>query len=241
MNRPLLGRLLRKPPVIPTDCASLDDMLDGGLPLGCITLVYGEAETGKTTLATQCSVSCARMGLKALYLNFEGGFTVDRLAQMAPFDWEDVAPKILVFSAEDFQAQGRLIDRLESFVDEEVGLISVDAVNALYRVSLSEGADAFALNRELNRQMAVLARVAKDFNVAVLTTSQVHEVPTEDGYRMEPLSTRVLKFWASIILKMEMTGKPRVRKITLEKHPEIRGRRTRYLKLEDEGFRDVRL
>ncbi|RJS79912.1 DNA repair and recombination protein RadB, partial [Candidatus Bathyarchaeota archaeon] len=40
---------------ISTGCTSLDDLLGGGITSGSITLIYGEAETGKTSLAIQCA------------------------------------------------------------------------------------------------------------------------------------------------------------------------------------------
>ena len=35
---------------LPFGCDSLDAILDGGVESGCMTLLYGEAGTGKTTL-----------------------------------------------------------------------------------------------------------------------------------------------------------------------------------------------
>ncbi len=44
---------------IQTGCECLDNYLGGGISPGNITLIYGEPETGKTTLAMQCAMNCA--------------------------------------------------------------------------------------------------------------------------------------------------------------------------------------
>ncbi|MFB0567888.1 MAG: ATPase domain-containing protein, partial [Candidatus Bathyarchaeia archaeon] len=60
---------------IPTGCHALDRMLEGGLTRGDVTLVYGEAETGKTSLAIQCAVNTARIGYKAIFVDSDGTFS----------------------------------------------------------------------------------------------------------------------------------------------------------------------
>ena len=43
---------------IPTRCSCIDDCIGGGIKPQTITLIYGEPETGKTTLAMQLAVNC---------------------------------------------------------------------------------------------------------------------------------------------------------------------------------------
>ena len=74
------GRALKR--AITTGCGALDLLLDGGLPLGEVVLIYGEAETGKTTLAMQCATNAVRMGLKTLYVDSDGTFSPARLTIM---------------------------------------------------------------------------------------------------------------------------------------------------------------
>jgi KaiC/GvpD/RAD55 family RecA-like ATPase len=44
---------------IQTGCKYIDASLGGGISPETVTLIYGEPETGKTTLAMQCAVNCA--------------------------------------------------------------------------------------------------------------------------------------------------------------------------------------
>ncbi len=225
--------------VIPTRCPPLDRLLEGGFPAGSLSLVYGEAETGKTTLALQCSVNCVRMGFKAIYVDCEGGFSVERLAQLAAFDWEEVSPSIILIQPTSFRQQAHVVDHLDQYVDGRVGLVVVDTITSLYRVELGESESAFALNRELNRQIAALTRLAKDFKLVVMMTSQVHGVPTERGYEVLPVATRVLKFWSDIVLRLEAAGRVQVRRAVLEKHPHRRGRLLCHFRLSQDGMRGV--
>ena len=52
-----------------TGCSNLDRLLRGGFPLNQISLVYGEASTGKTVLCMQCAVDSAFRKLKVFYVD----------------------------------------------------------------------------------------------------------------------------------------------------------------------------
>lgn len=58
--------------VLATGCPSLDDLLDGGLELDAITLVFGEGGSGKTNLALQLAREVARAGKVTAYVDTEG-------------------------------------------------------------------------------------------------------------------------------------------------------------------------
>ena len=90
---------------ITTGSMRLDTALNGGLPIGEITLIYGEAETGKTGLAIQCSVNAARIGFKTLYIDCEGTFKPERLSQIAQSDIDEVSEMIIIARPSSFQEQ----------------------------------------------------------------------------------------------------------------------------------------
>ena len=68
---------------IPTGSKILDAMLDGGYEKDIITTIYGPAGSGKTVLCLLCSTSIARTGKKVVYVDSEGGFSLERLKQIA--------------------------------------------------------------------------------------------------------------------------------------------------------------
>ncbi len=203
---------------IPTYIKRLDEILGGGLTSGEISLVYGEAETAKTTLAMQCAVNCARRGYKTLFIDCDGTFSTKRLSQIASEDFEKISELVILARPKDFKEQAALIDQLNNYVAKGFGLIVVDTLTFLYRIEVSEKPEkTFMLNRELNRQMAWLAQVAKTQKLAVLVISQVRNVFEEGCVEVEPVATRVLKFWADTIIFMKPTENPQIVSLTITK------------------------
>ncbi|MFQ6073694.1 MAG: AAA family ATPase [Candidatus Bathyarchaeia archaeon] len=223
---------------IPTGCHALDEMLGGGLTLGDVTLVYGEAETGKTSLAIQCGVRTARIGYKAIFVDSDDTFSPVRLSQIAHKDIDEVAPSITLVKPTTFQEQALAIDRLDEYLTKAVGLVVVDTLTSLYRAELGEPKRTFTLNRELGRQVACLAQIAKTRKVAVLVNSQVRNVFLEGVVKTEPVATRVLKFWADVVLNLKHTGQSRVMKAVLEKCPRQKRHVSCYYVIGKTGIRD---
>jgi len=215
-------------------------LLGGGFPTEAVSLVYGEAETGKTSLAVQCAVNCARRGIKSLFIDTDGTFSYERLSQIAEYDYEKISPLMIIMRPTTFQEQSRAIDSLEKVITNKFGLIVVDTVTSLYRVEFDDTEETYAANRELNRQLAVLTQIAKTCGVAVLVISQVRSVPFGETVEMKPVATRVLNYWSDIILDMKQTGQTRVIKVLREKHPKIKGTGFIYVKIESTGINDYR-
>ena len=67
---------------IPTGSKILDLMLDGGYEKDVITTIYGPAGSGKTVLCLLCSINIARSGKKVIYVDSEGGFSLERFKQI---------------------------------------------------------------------------------------------------------------------------------------------------------------
>lgn len=223
---------------IPTGCHALNGMLEGGLSLGDVTLVYGEAETGKTSLAIQCAVNTSRIGYKTIFVDSDGIFSPVRLSQIASKDIDEVAPSITLVRPTTFQEQALAIDRLDEYITKTVGLVVVDTFTSLYRLELGEPKRTFTLNRELGRQAACLAQIAKTRKVAILINSQVRSVFLEGVVTMEPVATRILRFWADVVLNLKHTNRPRIMKAVLEKHRERKRPISCYFKIVEAGIRD---
>jgi len=226
--------------LIPTGCIALDKLLGGGFPAEGVSLVYGEAETGKTSLAVQCAVNCARRGIKSLFIDTDGTFSYERLSQIAEYDYEKISPLMIIMRPTTFQEQSRAIDQLEKVITRKFGLIIVDTVTSLYRVELDDPQETYAASRELNRQLAVLTQIVKTCGVAALIISQVRSVLLGETIEMKPVATRVLNYWSDIVLDMKQTGQTRVIKVLREKHPKIKGTGFCYVKIESTGINDYR-
>jgi RecA/RadA recombinase len=140
---------------IPTGCKGLDEILDGGITIGDVSLIYGEAETAKTTLAMQCTVNCARKGFKTLFVDCDGTFSPRRLSRIASEGVEKIAERIILAKPRDFKEQTTIVDNLTSYLAKGFSLVVFDTVTRFYRLEVAENPEkTFELNRELNRQMA---------------------------------------------------------------------------------------
>ncbi|MFA5363797.1 MAG: ATPase domain-containing protein [Candidatus Bathyarchaeia archaeon] len=223
---------------VQTGCISLDKLLGGGFPTETVSMIFGEAETGKTSLAVQCAVNCTRRGYKVLYIDADGTFSYERLSQIAEYDFEKISPNIIIARPTTFKEQIQAIDQLEKIINKKFGLIIVDTATSLYRVGLDDTKEAYVANRELNRQLAVLTQIAKTVGVAVLVISQVRSVPFGDVFETKPVATRVLNYWSDIILEMKQAGQTRVIKVLREKHPKIKGTGFVHVKIEKCGLTD---
>lgn len=207
--------------------------------MGEVSLIYGEAETAKTTLLMQCAVNCAELGCKTFFIDCDSTFSARRLSQIVSGNFEKVAELIFLARPKDFNEQTLLIDQLTNYLTKDFGLVAVDTLTSLYRVEIAEKPEKrFELNRELNRQMAWLAQIARTQKIAVLITSQVRSVLDETLVSTEPVATRVLKFWADIIIAMKPTENPRVIKASLEKKSKMVQPLFCNLKIDESGLHE---
>ncbi|MCW4008381.1 MAG: AAA family ATPase [Candidatus Bathyarchaeota archaeon] len=201
-----------------TGSGCLDRHLNGGIPSERVILIYGEPETGKTTLAMQCAVNCAKQGLKILFIDCDNTFSAERLSQVSAGKFEEIAALVILMRPESFREQAAVIDRLPDYTAKNFGLVVIDTVTSLYRAEIAEASGkAFDLNRELNRQMAVLAQTAKTQKMPIIITSQVRSVFNEPYVSVAPVATRVVKFWADAIIAMKPTENPQIIKAVIEK------------------------
>ncbi|HID91383.1 TPA: hypothetical protein EYP44_05440 [Candidatus Bathyarchaeota archaeon] len=221
---------------IPTGCGPVDEMLRGGLPLGAISLAYGEATSGRTTFALQCAISCAKKQGQVLFILTDHLANVERLSRMLGSG--PIAKDVILFLPRSFHEQQRIIDGLEQYITRKVRLIVFDTVTELYHAELGSLSETIDLNRELNRQLARLAEVAKKYHLSVLLTAQVHAVPEDN--RVEPVASRILKYWSDIVLRLERGRSPTTRRVVLEKFLGRRSRRSCYFKMTEAGIRPTR-
>ncbi|MGB9842139.1 MAG: ATPase domain-containing protein [Candidatus Bathyarchaeales archaeon] len=225
-----------------TGCGCLDRHLNGGISPASITLIYGEPETGKTTLAMQCAVNCAMQGFKTLFIDCDNTFSAERLSQISAGKFDEIASLIILMKPKDFREQTAVIDRLPDYTAKNFGLVVIDTLTSLYRAQVAEASGkAFGFNRELNRQMAVLAQTAKTQKMPIIVTSQVRSVFNEPYISVAPVATRVLKFWADAIIAMKPTENPQIIKAVLEKAYGKTQEATCHLRITETGINDYQL
>jgi DNA repair protein RadB len=224
---------------IQTGSTCIDSNLEGGIPPETVTLIYGEPETGKTTLAMQCAANCAMQDQKVLFVDCDNTLSAKRLSQVSSKQFDVIAERIILMKPNNFGEQTAVIDRLSEYIAKNFGLVVIDTVTSLYRAQVAEfSGKAFGLNRELNRQMAILAQTTKTQKIPIIVASQVSSVFNETTVSVAPVATRVLKFWADTIIAMKPTEVPQVIEAVLEKTPQKNPEITCFLRIDRTGIHD---
>jgi RecA/RadA recombinase len=224
---------------INTGCNCIDSNIGGGISPESVTLIYGEPETGKTTLAIQCAVSCALQNYKTLFVDCDNTFSTKRLSQLSADKFDQVAEQVILIKPKDFKEQTAVIDRIQDYTAKNFGLIIIDTFTSLYGAKVCESSGkAFSVNRELNRQLAILAQTAKIRKIPVIITSQVRSVLDDPNVGVAPVANRVLKFWADTIIAMKPTNYPQTIKAVLETR-ENKQEVTCYVQICENGIRDT--
>ncbi len=195
----------------------MDKLLRGGFAKGEVTLIYGEAATGKTTAVIQAAIAAAKINLKTLYLDSDHSFTQQRFHQIAGKESQDISSLIMLFLPETFSEQRKLVESLDNYIAPSLGLVVVDSVNSLYRAAFSTSESIFSLNRDLTRQIAYLDELSSSHKIACIITSQVHARLNPPLGEVEPVARRALFHFPQTILRIRNTPRPNTREFVLEK------------------------
>ena len=217
---------------------AIDRLLGGGFPLHQISLLYGEAATGKTILSMQCVLEAARKEYKVFYLDSDQSFSANRMERLA--GGRELAERIVLFRPEDFDEQGRIVENIENLLTKTPTLLVVDSITGLYRGGQVKPEGYFGRDRELNRQLAQLDALGSRFAAWILLTGQVHSSPTGGEWLVEPVATRTLRHWSDLILRLTQTPRPNVRDCFLEKKNglDVSGNHCPF-KITDEGIEEA--
>jgi DNA repair protein RadB len=196
-------------------CRSLDELLGGGIEDGCITLLHGEAGSGKTNVCLQLARNVVRAGRKVIYIDTEG-VSMERLRQICGEDFDLVAKNILFSEPYSFEEQESLIEKAVKIAESnaEVGLIVIDSITMHYRLTMRDETRRDE-RYSLTRQIARLLKVSRTRGIPVIVTSQVYT--DIDTGRFLPLGGHMLSHNAKTIIRLEKTG-PSQRAAVLEKH-----------------------
>jgi DNA repair protein RadB len=193
-----------------TGCKSLDQLLGGGLEPGTITLVYGEAGTGKTNLCLQLARNAilAERG-KVVYLDTEG-VSMERLEQICGKNMQKVLKGLLFYHPQSLADQERNTAQIEKI--KAPGLVVIDSLNMYYRLQLKTASDE--ASRSITAQLASLLKISRAENAPVLITGQVYT----DDETVRPFGGRIMEHIVKTIVRLERTGPSGNRRAILLKH-----------------------
>ncbi len=213
---------------ISTGSFDLNKFLYGGYEKDIITTIYGGAGSGKTNFCILAAVSQARKAHKVIFIDTEGGFSVERVKQIAGEEYENVLKNIFLMKPTSFEEQEKAFSRM---LDELAGvsLIIVDGMTMLYRLELAEARKAgdeskiSVINSQLAKQLRILAEIARKKDIPVIATNQVYsgfqsEEDLKSGKEKENrmVGGDLMKYWSKCLIELQNSrGK---KKAIIRKH-----------------------
>ncbi len=206
---------------ISTGSFDLNKWLFGGYEKDVITMIAGPPGSGKTNFVTLAACSQAKKGNRVLFIDTEGGFSVDRVRQIVGENYEEVLNNILLLEPTSFEEQKKDFSLLLNQIKKEhVGLIIVDSMTSLYRLELGEIRNNEVKVKELNwkvaEQMRILAEISRKQKIPVILTNQVYsgflsEDDLRKGVKRETnlVGGDLLKYWSKCIIELKLENRKR--------------------------------
>jgi DNA repair protein RadB len=196
----------------------LNTWLYGGYECDIITMIAGSPGSGKTNFVILASCSQAKKGKKVIFVDTEGGFSIERVKQIVGKEnSEKILENILLLKPTNFEEQKKDFIKLLGLIKkEEIGLIVVDGMAMLYRLELGDAVKSGEdekikeINREVARQMRILAEIARKQNIPVLITNQVYSefLSEEELKKGTERTTNIVggdlfKYWSKCIIELK--------------------------------------
>ncbi|MEJ2267526.1 MAG: DNA repair and recombination protein RadB [Nanoarchaeota archaeon] len=215
---------------ISTGSYDLNKWLYGGYEEDIITMIAGCPGSGKTNFCVLTACSQAKKGNKILFIDTEGGFSVERVKQIVGEDYENYLKNIILLEPTNFKEEKEIFEKiLEKIKKEHIKLIIVDSMAMLYRLELGDAIKSKKdekiqeVNREVARQMRILAEIARKKKIPVIITNQVYnEFVSKENFKngfernTNIVGGDLMKYWSKCIIELKNDrGK---RKAILLKH-----------------------
>ena len=199
--------------------SSLDDLLEGGFEKGTITQIYGSPSSGKSNVALALAVNVAKNNRKVIYIDTEGGISIDRIKQISGPYFSNVANNIIVLEPTNFLEQTENLRSINVWLrkhHEEVDLIILDSAVALYRV---DDMKSYKLSKELRKQIQSLSNTARNYDIAVIITNQIYNAFDDEGNsEVKAVGGDILEYISKVIIKLERGDETNQRTATLKRH-----------------------
>ncbi|WP_456369068.1 DNA repair and recombination protein RadB [Geoglobus sp.] len=191
-----------------TGSRCIDELLSGGVETGCVTQIYGESGTGKTSFCLMLSYTTAQKH-RVAYIDTEG-LSGERIGQV--FQNRDVLKSVFIYEVFDFRQQSTAIREVSKLVrSEDVKLVVIDSLTALYRSELEDEKRQLKMKRELTSQLTFLLGLARKHDLAVVFTNQMFT--DIDSGQVRPLGGPSIDHLSKTIIAFERSGNERVARL----------------------------
>jgi len=221
----------------PAGSPIIDKLLDGGYEKDILTTIYGPAGSGKTLFCLLSLLKIAESGKKIIYIDTEGGFSIERLKQLSP-DFKKLLDQIVFLRPTSFQGQKKAFEKLKEIVNNKIGMIIVDTIAMLYRLEIGKSDDVYEVNRELGRQLSCLSEIARKKKIPILITNQVY-ADFNNKDKVNIVGGDLLKYSSKCLIELQITPSGNRRAI-LKKHRSISAEKQAVFKIVEKGISKTR-
>ncbi len=194
----------------------IDEFL-GGYETDVITTLYGPSGSGKSNICLLSACHIAK-GRKVLYIDTEGGFSIERLKQICP-NYMEILKNIFVMKPTNFDEQIKSMTKVKQIISSDsknIGIIIIDTISMLYRLELGTTEDVYDINRALGKQIAQLAEIARKNNIPVLITNQVY-ADFDEKDKVNMVGGDLLKYGSKCLVELQKTPDG-LRRAVIRKH-----------------------
>ena len=215
---------------------AIDKLLEGGFETDVISTVYGPAGSGKTNIAVIMMAKVASSGGKVIFIDTEGGFSIERLKQVTS-DYKKVLENTLFFKPTSFKEQNKAIDKIKAILNNKTGLIIVDSIAYLYRLEMSSE-EIYSVNKSLGKSIGVLTEIARLNKIPVLITNQVYS-SFDERDKVNMVGGDLLKYGSKCLIELQKTPEGN-RRAVLKKHRSLEEEKEIVFKIVGTGFKIVK-
>jgi DNA repair protein RadB len=205
---------------ISTGTSVLDRLLEGGYESDSITTVYGPPGSGKTNLGILAALHVAKKGKKVIYIDTEGGFSLERVKQIMP-EFKETLDNIVFLKPTTFEEQNRAIAQLKELATDKIGLIVIDTISMLYRLQRSYKEDD-THNKDLYNQILLLNDIARTKKIPILMLSQIYT--SFDNGKAKLVGGDIMSYASKCLLELENLNNKR--RVSLRKHRSMPSKQT---------------
>ena len=202
---------------ISTGSYDFNKWLYGGYEKDVITMIAGPPACGKTNFGLLVSCSQAKKGNKVIFVDTEGGFSIDRVKQIVGDEHEKILANIILLEPTSFEEQKKSFAKLLNQVKKgHVSLIIIDGMAMLYRLELGDAVKSKdsenikKVNREIAEQMRALAEIARKQRIPIIITNQVYgSFLSEEDWKkgvereMNIVGGDLFKYWSKCIIELK--------------------------------------
>ena len=215
---------------ISTGSYDFNKWLFGGYEKDVITMIAGPPGSGKTNFCILASCSQSKKGNKVIFVDTEGGFSVERVKQIVGEGYEEILKNIFLLEPTSFEEQKKdFVSLLDKVKKNHVSLIIIDGMAMLYRLDLGDAIKSKEdikirlVNREVAKQMRALAEISRKQKIPIIITNQVYGgfVSEEDWRKgikgkVNIVGGDLFQYWSKCII--ELKNENRKKKAILLKH-----------------------